>query len=84
MLESLVTSRSRVLLLNTPSNPTGAVLTAETPLNAQYWRRHSRQPVQFTESVRTVAALGCSVLMEIGPQPILTAAALHIWPSVKA
>nr|WP_239005050.1 SDR family NAD(P)-dependent oxidoreductase [Mycolicibacterium sp. CBMA 360] len=61
-------------------NRTGAVLTAETPLNAQYWRRHSRQPVQFTESVRTVAALGCSVLMEVGPQPILTAAALQCWP----
>ncbi|MEZ0356074.1 type I polyketide synthase [Mycobacterium sp. SA01] len=65
-------------------NRTGAVLTAETPINAQYWRRHSRQPVQFTESVRTVAALGCSVLMEIGPQPILTAAALQIWPESSA
>lgn len=65
-------------------NRTGAVLTAETPINAQYWRRHSRQPVQFTESVRTVAALGCSVLMEIGPQPILTAAALGIWPESSA
>ncbi len=61
-------------------NRTGAVLNTETPLDAHYWRRHSRQPVQFTESVRTVAALGCSVLMEIGPQPILTAAALQIWP----
>ena len=61
-------------------NRTGAVLTTETPLNAQYWRKHSRQPVQFTESVATVAALGCSVLMEIGPQPILTATALQIWP----
>ncbi|WP_099037849.1 type I polyketide synthase [Mycobacterium neglectum] len=61
-------------------NRTGAVLTAETPLNAQYWRRHSRQPVQFTESVRTLAALGCSVVMEIGPQPVLTAAALQAWP----
>ena len=61
-------------------NRTGAVLTGETPMDAQYWRRHSRQPVQFTESVRTVAALGASVLMEIGPQPILTAAALQSWP----
>ncbi|MCV7380588.1 polyketide synthase [Mycobacterium alsense] len=61
-------------------NRTGAVLTAETPLDAQYWRRHSRQPVQFAESVRTVAALGCSVLMEIGPQPVLTGAAVQIWP----
>ena len=77
--------------LNSPSrrlplvcNRTGAVLTAATPLDAQYWRRHSRQPVQFAESVRTVAQLGCSVLMEIGPQPILTAAAMQVWPEYSA
>lgn len=61
-------------------NRTGAVLTGETPLDAQYWRRHSRQPVQFAESVRTVADLGATVLMEIGPQPVLTAAAVQVWP----
>ncbi|MGB0972259.1 MAG: acyltransferase domain-containing protein, partial [Mycobacterium sp.] len=61
-------------------NRTGAVLTAQTPLDAPYWRKHSRQPVQFAESVRTVAALGCSVLMEIGPQPVLTGAAVQVWP----
>lgn len=61
-------------------NRTGTVLAADTPLDAQYWRRHSRQPVQFAESVRTVAALGCSVLMEIGPQPVLTGAAVQVWP----
>ncbi len=65
-------------------NRTGSALTAETPIDGQYWRRHSRQPVQFTESVRTVAGLGCSVLMEIGPQPILTAAALQSWPESSA
>ncbi len=65
-------------------NRTGAVLTAATPLNAPYWRRHSRQPVQFAESVRTVAQLGCSVLMEIGPQPILTSAATQVWPESSA
>ncbi|BDX34821.1 putative polyketide synthase [Mycobacterium antarcticum] len=61
-------------------NRTGAVLSPQTPLDAPYWRRHSRQPVQFAESVRTVAALGCSVLVEIGPQPVLTAAAVQVWP----
>ena len=65
-------------------NRTGAVLTAATPLDAQYWRRHSRQPVQFAESVRTVAELGCSVVMEIGPQPILTGAAMQVWPEYSA
>jgi acyl transferase domain-containing protein/acyl carrier protein len=61
-------------------NRTGAVLTNQTPLDAGYWRRHSRQPVQFAESVRTIAALGCSVVMEIGPQPVLTGAAVQVWP----
>ena len=61
-------------------NRTGAVLTPQTPIDAKYWRRHSRQPVQFSESVRTVAALGCTVLMEIGPQPVLTGAAVQVWP----
>ena len=65
-------------------NRTGAVLTAETPLDAQYWRRHSRQPVQFAESVKTVAQLGCSALMEIGPQPVLTNAAMQAWPDSSA
>src|SRR6202020_2890608 len=61
-------------------NRTGAILTAETPLDAQYCRRPSRQPVQFAESVRTIAALGCTVLMEMGPQPVLTGAAVQVWP----
>ncbi|BBZ66357.1 putative polyketide synthase [Mycolicibacterium insubricum] len=61
-------------------NRTGAVLTGQTPLDAGYWRKHSRQPVQFAESVRTAAALDCSVLMEIGPQPVLTSAAVQVWP----
>jgi acyl transferase domain-containing protein/acyl carrier protein len=65
-------------------NRTGAVLSAETRLDAQYWRRHARQAVQFAESVRTVAQLGCTVLMEIGPQPILTAAAVQLWPEHSA
>ena len=53
-------------------------------MDAQYWRRHARQPVQFAESVRTLAELGCSFLMEIGPQPILIAAASRVWPESSA
>src|SRR6202000_3425272 len=37
-------------------NRTGAIVPAEPRLDAQYGGRHSRQPVQFAESVRTVAA----------------------------
>ncbi len=82
-------SYARQLEFASPSRPlvcnrTGTVLATATPLDAQYWRRHGRQPVQFAESVRTVAQLGCTVLMEIGPQPTLTAAALQIWPESSA
>ena len=49
-------------------------------LDGAYWRRHARQPVEFAKSVHTLADLGCKVLLEIGPQPVLTAAALRAWP----
>ena len=61
-------------------NRTGKVLGAQARLDAAYWRRHSRQPVQFAQSVQTLAALGCKVLVEVGPQPVLTAMALRAWP----
>ena len=49
-------------------------------LDGNYWRRHARQPVEFAKSVHTLSELGCKVLLEIGPQPVLTAAALRAWP----
>ena len=61
-------------------NRAGKVLTRQTRLDAPYWRRHAREPVRFSDSVHTLADLGCAVLMELGPQPILTAAALRTWP----
>lgn len=61
-------------------NRTGQVLTRHTLVDAHYWRRHAREPVQFAESLTTLAGLSCTVLMELGPQPILTAAALRSWP----
>jgi amino acid adenylation domain-containing protein len=61
-------------------NRTGDVLTRRSRLDAQYWRRHARQPVRFADSVATLADQGCGVLIELGPQPILTAAAMRAWP----
>ncbi len=61
-------------------NRTGKVLPRRTHLDASYWRRHAREPVQFADSVHTMSELGCGVLMEIGPQPVLTTAALRAWP----
>ena len=61
-------------------NRTGAALGRNAKLDGAYWRRHARQPVEFAKSVRTLADLGCAVLLEVGPQPVLTAAALRAWP----
>src|SRR6516225_10084226 len=61
-------------------NRTGAVLGRSVNLDGSYWRRHARQPVEFAKSVHTLADLSCKVLLEIGPQPVLTAAALRAWP----
>ncbi|MGA8327691.1 MAG: SDR family NAD(P)-dependent oxidoreductase, partial [Mycobacterium sp.] len=61
-------------------NRTGATIGRSLKLDGNYWRRHARQPVEFAKSVKTLADLGCKVLVEIGPQPVLTAAALRAWP----
>ena len=61
-------------------NRTGAALGRKAKLDGPYWRRHARQPVEFAKSVRTLAELNCSMLLEVGPQPVLTAAAMRAWP----
>src|ERR1700730_16043497 len=61
-------------------NRTGAVIGPSQKLDGNYWRRHARLPVEFAKSVQTLSDLSCKVLLEIGPQPVLTAAALRAWP----
>ncbi|MDT5211269.1 MAG: hypothetical protein QOF67_3684, partial [Mycobacterium sp.] len=61
-------------------NRTGAALGRNAKLDGPYWRRHARQPIEFAKSVGTLADLGCALLLEIGPQPVLTASALRAWP----
>ena len=52
-------------------------------LDSHYWRRHARQPVEFAKGVHTLAELSCALLLEVGPQPVLTAAALREWPDAE-
>ena len=35
------------------------------------WRRHAREPVAFARGLQTLAALGCDLLVEVGPDPVL-------------
>jgi len=41
--------------------------------DAGYWRRQARQPVAFTEGMQALADRGCTVFLEVGPRPILSA-----------
>ncbi len=50
------------------SNLTGVPLEM---VNAGYWRAHMRQAVRFSQGLETLGALGCDVLIEIGPRPVL-------------
>lgn len=66
------------------SNLTGKAFTPGDLPDSDYWRRHSRKPVQFAKSCSAVAKLGGNILLEIGPHPVLAAMALHCWPEGKA
>jgi 8-amino-7-oxononanoate synthase len=59
---------------------TGRLFRTDSTTDAKYWCRHTREAVQFSKSIDTLGLLGCNVLLEVGPQPILTAMALRAWP----
>ncbi|OWJ56740.1 type I polyketide synthase [Inquilinus limosus] len=50
---------------------TGAVLPG-ADLDAGYWWRNIRQPVDFAAAARTALELGAGIFVEIGPRPVLT------------
>ena len=60
-------------------NVTGQPLSPSERLDGEYWRRHIREPVRYAESIAAVKELGCEVLLELGPQAILTRMAASVW-----
>jgi acyl transferase domain-containing protein/surfactin synthase thioesterase subunit/NAD(P)-dependent dehydrogenase (short-subunit alcohol dehydrogenase family)/SAM-dependent methyltransferase/acyl carrier protein len=65
-------------------NLTGKELVAGQVLEAGYWARHIREPVQFARTVETLSELGIEMLVEVGPQPALLGMAEGSWPAEKA
>lgn len=52
------------------ANRTGARADADT-FGADYWAEHLREPVLFSASVQAARAEGATVLLELGPAPVL-------------
>ncbi len=52
------------------STLTGAAVSAELT-TAEYWMRHTRQPVQFAQGLQSLHATQCQLLVELGPHPTL-------------
>ncbi len=59
------------------SNVSGSVVDDDEKLGAPYWARQIRQPVRFAEGIQSLRQLGCDILLEIGPHPVLTTMGQH-------
>jgi acyl transferase domain-containing protein len=64
------------------SNVTGTFAQGEVP--SSYWSAHVRRPVLFHQGVQSLEEAGCSVLLEVGPQPALTASMAAMFDSSSA
>jgi len=54
------------------SNVTGRLVTAREMADPDYWVRHARRPVRFHDGIRTLAELGVTTFVELGPDGVLT------------
>ena len=63
------------------SNLTGRVAAAGEIEDGAYWRHHARSPVAFDAGVGTLASLGVTVVVEIGPRAVLGPMAALCWPA---
>jgi len=66
---SAVTYRSPQIVVL--SNLTGRAAAPGDLTTGTYWRRHVREAVRFSDGVEALRRTDCSVVLEIGPQPML-------------
>ena len=62
------------------SNLTGRVLEDGQSLDGTYWRRQTRETVEFRRAVGTLAELGVGAVVEIGPHAVLGPMVSLAWP----
>ncbi len=58
----------------------GRLIGEHSRMDADYWRRHAREPVAFRSCVETLAEMGVDVVVEIGPHVILGPVVAMTWP----
>ncbi len=65
------------------SSMTGSFVADELT-EADYWRRHLREPVRFADVFDTLRRAGCTTFVEIGPDQTLLALGRRNWPDAAA
>ena len=60
-------------------NVTGQLMSADTRLTGKYWADHIREAVRYADSVNAAENFGCEVMLELGPQSVLTRMAAANW-----
>ncbi|MEU3483946.1 SDR family NAD(P)-dependent oxidoreductase, partial [Streptomyces sp. NPDC033753] len=72
VVEGLTFEEPRIPVVSTV---TGALVSAGELTSPAYWADQIRRPVRFLDAVRTLAAQDATVLVEVGPDAVLTALA---------
>ena len=62
------------------SNLDGRVRAPDRPLDGEYWRRQTREMVEFRRAVETLAEMGVGTVVEIGPHAVLGPMVSLAWP----
>ncbi len=66
------------------SNLTGRVFAEGEIPDAKYWREHVRAAVRFAEGIHVLHAHGCTLFLEIGPNPTLSSMGMRCLPEGAA
>jgi acyl transferase domain-containing protein len=75
---SMRVSPARIPLV---SNVTGEFMAGD--IGGNYWSSHVRQAVLFYDGLKKIVDAGCTVLVEVGPQPTLTPAVATSFDTTK-